>query len=132
MQDARSSAHACLLISSSPACKGMHAYYFSKSLAESQVRRSSVMPDLSSHIVPVFPKMHMCSASWDLQEEGLVFGLAFGPYGTVFALCWDRGHRHGGKSQLLLLHGDPSKLRQITTVDCVTESCLYNMHTFHT
>lgn len=49
------------------------------------------------------------AGSWDLRKEGLVYGLAMGPYGTLFALTWDRDNSAEGGSRLLLLHGDPSK-----------------------
>ena len=38
-----------------------------------------------------------------------MFGLAVGPYGTLIALCWDRGIQMGGASKLVLLHSDPSE-----------------------
>ena len=50
----------------------------------------------------------VCAGSWDLSQEGLVFGLAVGPYGTLMALCWDRGSQMGGASKLVLLHSNPS------------------------
>ena len=49
------------------------------------------------------------AGTWDLSKEGLVFGLAVGPYGTLLALCWDRGTQMAGASKLVLLHSDPSE-----------------------
>lgn len=52
----------------------------------------------------------MCLAAfWDLEKEGKVFGLAAGPYGTTFALVWDRDNKHGGYSRILMLHENPGK-----------------------
>lgn len=73
------------------------------------------------------------AGTWDLSKQGNVYGLAAGPYGTIFALCWDLPHRIDGGSRLALLHSDPGMHLSCILLACLIlflegQSCLFHMH----
>ena len=50
------------------------------------------------------------SGSWDVSKFGRVYGLATGPYGSIFALCWKEGPAGQGPSTLVRLHSNPGEI----------------------
>ena len=50
--------------------------------------------------------MWCASGSWDLEQYGLVYALAAGPYGAVLALSWNRD-KEGQPTHVALLSETP-------------------------